>query len=135
MDEYIGIPFKAGGRDRDGLDCWGLVRLVYRERLGVDLPAYDGVFSDTDPETMRQVGSLMAEQSRQWQQVQQMQPMDVLLIRVNGGVPSHVALYLGDDWMLHIMEGMDVTQESVRSLRWAKRITGAYRHAGHRTSA
>jgi cell wall-associated NlpC family hydrolase len=39
-DEYLGLPWWEGGGDRNGVSCWGLAALVYRERCGTDLPAY-----------------------------------------------------------------------------------------------
>lgn len=45
-DGYVGLPFKKMGRDRSGLDCWGLVRLILDEQAGVLLPAY----SEDDPD-------------------------------------------------------------------------------------
>src|SRR5678815_1715944 len=38
--DYLTIPFQSGGRDRCGCDCFGLVRLVLADRLGVVCPAY-----------------------------------------------------------------------------------------------
>jgi cell wall-associated NlpC family hydrolase len=133
MDDYVGIPFRAGGRDRNGLDCWGLVRLVYAERMDIHLPSFDGVFSGQ--QDTQAAGEVMQRESMQWQRVQRWEPMDVLLMRVSASIPSHVGVYLGDGWMLHALEGIDSTIERTDSMRWAKRIQGAYRHAGNRQAA
>lgn len=40
---YLRLPYKEGGRDHAGVDCWGLIRLIYRDLLGIDLPAFPGI--------------------------------------------------------------------------------------------
>lgn len=43
IDKYRDIPYIAGGRDLNGLDCWGLVRLVRIDMGRDDLPLFDSV--------------------------------------------------------------------------------------------
>ncbi len=38
--KYIDIPFKHRGRDFDGCDCFGLVRLIYAQERNIILPDY-----------------------------------------------------------------------------------------------
>lgn len=40
INKFIGIPFKDGGRDFNGCDCWGLAKLYYKEILNYELPEY-----------------------------------------------------------------------------------------------
>lgn len=37
---YVGIPYADYGRDRDGCDCWGLVRLIWSEQCNLVLPEH-----------------------------------------------------------------------------------------------
>ena len=38
LNRYIGKPYKYGGRDVTGLDCYGLVKLIYKEQYNQNLP-------------------------------------------------------------------------------------------------
>lgn len=40
MEDYITIPYREGGRDHGGADCWGLVGLVYQNETGKQLPFF-----------------------------------------------------------------------------------------------
>ena len=38
LNDYIGIPYEFGGRAITGLDCYGLVKLIYHNEYGLVLP-------------------------------------------------------------------------------------------------
>ena len=42
LSNFVGIPHADLGRDRAGCDCYGLLRLVYAEDLGIALPSFTG---------------------------------------------------------------------------------------------
>lgn len=127
--KYLQIPFKTNGRDRSGLDCWGLVWLIYQQELGIDLPSYSHLYDDTtDP---AQVGMVCAEDRTAFAlqiEPHQRQPFDVVLLRMRG-MPMHVAICTKKQWMLHCSAGVGVSHEKIYSMRWADRLLGFYRHA------
>ena len=50
INDYVGkIPYKFGGRDWDGVDCYGLAKLIYKEHYNIDLP--DWVMDEVDLKT------------------------------------------------------------------------------------
>jgi len=64
MIEYIGIPFLEDGNDRNGLDCWRLVVMVYKERLNIDLPDFSGIFVDGSLASLKKVTRHIRETKR-----------------------------------------------------------------------
>lgn len=57
VNTYIGVPYLHGGRDRQGWDCFGLVKALYAER-GVVLPDWYA-----DPTDLRAVAREMMNQT------------------------------------------------------------------------
>ena len=81
---YLGVPYVWGGTDpQKGLDCSGLVQLVYKN-LGIDLP---------------RVSYQQATQGQKVAHLDQARPGDLLAF----GSPTvnHIAIYIGDGKMIH----------------------------------
>lgn len=128
---YVGIRYAPVGRDRSGCDCWGLVRLVYRDQAGIALPSYAGGY--TDPEELAQVDALIgrARADGPWRPVDRPRPKDVALFR-RGRLDSHLGIVVAPGRMLH-MEGEDCAKiTDYRTGRWAARLVGHYRHEAMR---
>lgn len=99
---YVGLPFLGGGRDRDGLDCWGLVRLVYAERFGIGLPEYGEIAANE----LRAVARAMdaAAAADPWLPVSAPREGDVCLMRSarGGRAIVHVGVSVNASGILHV---------------------------------
>lgn len=127
-EQYVGLPYRARGRDRQGIDCWGLVRLVLREQFGTDVPEYAGHYWTR--ELTPAVAEKIAEESARWEAVPagMERAGDVVLLRLRG-YPIHVGIVVAPGEMLHAHDGADAARESYHALHWRHRVVGFYRHA------
>lgn len=124
---YIGLPFRAHGRGREGLDCWGLVRLVMAEQFSVPLPSF--VMDYQSPFDSKSVAQLIDVQCKSWRSVKAGSERcgDVIVLRIRG-LPTHVGIVLGDQHMLHIERSIDSAIERYDRHQWKNRVHGFYRH-------
>ena len=123
-NEYIGLPYKLYGRTKRGIDCWGLVRLVYSDRFGVELPSYSQNYSHT----MDHEGFVKSfgEEIRRWTPVDEPEEFDVAWCRV-AGIECHTGIMLGNGRMLHAMLGNDSCIVRVDNPAWQRRVLQCYR--------
>lgn len=129
-NKYIGIPYISKGRDAEGLDCWGLVRLVYKEQYNIDLPSLSEEYAADDSERHQELISLYKEG---WDKQEAPTEGDVVVFRVLGS-ESHVGIYIGNGLFMHAREGVNtVVAEAITSITWAKRIRGYFKYT-ERTS-
>lgn len=118
--EYIGIPFKYGGRTRKQLDCYGLVMLLYKELHGIEVP---DVIS---PEQLQTIASLVEVEKQKWTPCE-IQEGAVLIFNIKG-YGAHVGYVIGPNKMIHTWEATSgVTIEPI-SHSWQHRILGCYKY-------
>lgn len=123
---YIGIPYKEKGRTRDGLDCYGLVRLVMYEQFFIELPSYSDVYEPVWNEAT--AAKLMHYASdEEWELQAKPKAGDCLVLRLSG-LPIHCALVLPEKEMLHVYRGIDTCVERYDTHKWRRRIHSVVRH-------
>jgi cell wall-associated NlpC family hydrolase len=109
----IGIRYKLGGTaPESGLDCSGLVRYLFKEVWGTDLPRTS--------EEISRVGQNVDTQN--------LQPGDLVFYNTLRRSFSHVGIYLGDNKFIHApSSGGQVRIESMDVGYWKNRFNGARR--------
>lgn len=115
--DYVGIPWRPFGRDRAGVDCWGLLRLVYAERFGIALPSYAGDYAD--PADRPAVEQLIGRHREGWRPGRD-RPGAAVLFRI-AGHDCHVGIAVGGCAFLHIERHTDAALGRFDSGRWARR--------------
>ena len=109
----LGINYQRGGNSAEsGLDCSGLVRIVFKQAWGLVLPRTS--------EEISQVGKRVDDR--------EMQPGDLVFYNTLKRGFSHVGIYLGDNKFIHSpSSGGQVRIESMDLSYWKTRFNGARR--------
>lgn len=109
----IGIRYKYGGTaPENGLDCSGLVRYLFKEVWGKELPRTS--------EEISRVGERIDSR--------ELQPGDLVFYNTLRRGFSHVGVYLGDNKFIHAPSGGGTVRiESMDMSYWKNRFNGARR--------
>lgn len=123
--KYIGLPFKERGRDMKGVDCYGLLKIIYERELKINLVDYLDFYQHTADKNLAEV---IDHEKRKWEEVSQPKQFDVVLIKMQG-LPMHLGVMCSGNNMIHCMEGINTAYENIASMRWSTRVMGFYRYA------
>lgn len=131
VTSYVGIPFCAKGRTREGLDCYGLVRLIYEEQRGIKLPSYSE--SAPSPEEHEEITAcLRQEVVSHWQEidVKKATLFDGVVFKI-GGHPTHFGMVLEPPWFIHALFTVRntgrVCMERWDRIMWERRVLAVLR--------
>lgn len=127
---YVGIPFRERGRDRAGLDCWGLVRLVLAEQRGIEVPSFVTDYSGDDGQ---EIAALIAANRGIGSEIPSgdEQPFELALFRMpcgGGLLPWHVGIVVDAGRVLHTTRYLGASViESTRGPRLRHLVAGFQR--------
>ena len=123
-NNYIGIPFKYKGRTTDGIDCWGLVRLIYSNEYNITLPSFSSDYSENDYD---RISELIVQYKEGWEPIEKPVEGSLVLFRIMGA-ETHVGIAVSDTHFVHAREGYDSAIESFSSPSWSKRVVGHFKY-------
>jgi cell wall-associated NlpC family hydrolase len=122
--ELIGIPFVDRGRDRSGMDCWGLAMAAMRY-FGKNVPDFDVSCFDS--------GGICRIYDRErwaWEAVNAPEGGDLAVMCLDPSLPEivqHVGVYVGNSRMIHTMTKRDSHLVRIDDPYWSRKIVGWYR--------
>lgn len=111
ISKMMGVSYKLGGEDENGIDCSAYTMTVYKNSLGRQLPR-------SSAEQFK-MGIPVAYEDLQFG--------DLVFFNTTGDIASHVGIYLGDDLFAHASVSLGVTISSLESFYFKKRYEGARR--------
>jgi cell wall-associated NlpC family hydrolase len=101
-DRYIKTPFKDGGRDSLGADCWGLVRMVYRNECDIELPLHGAISSTELAKIAEQVATDASDANTWLPVIGTPQEYDVCVMQWYGRhIEGHVGVMVDHHRVLH----------------------------------
>ncbi len=104
VNEWLGVPYKYGGTDRNGIDCSAFVGVVYRKVYGINLHR-------TSNDILRDVELIGRTQ---------LQEGDILFFTNSKGKVSHVGVYLKDNLFAHSSTSNGVSVSNLNDSYWKK---------------
>lgn len=120
IKQYTYVPYRSGGTTTSGWDCSGFTKWALKEYYGIDIPKGAAAQGYS--------GKKISMSNRQkWK------PGDVLIYQ-DGGRIGHVALYLGDNKLMHALNSRlgTIIQDVDYYERWdgGTRLIGVRRFTG-----
>ena len=135
--DYVGIRFVDLGRDRDGCDCWGLVRLILAERAGLAVPCWATAY-ESEANRKRVLG--LAEDQKSdgpWRRIEPPAERMFDVVELTQPVATcngwrflaiHAGLVVTPGWLIHVEHATAALLVDYRRLPMRNRVVAFWRH-------
>ncbi|HAO99795.1 MAG TPA: peptidase P60 [Fibrobacteres bacterium] len=109
-ESYLGVSYVFGGQSRNGMDCSGFVRQVYKEAKGIELPHNAAAISH--------YGRAVSKSD--------LEPGDIVFFKGLFFI-EHTGIYMGNGYFIHSQSGVGVNYTQLDSPYFAAHFAGAKR--------
>ena len=126
--DFIGIPYKNLGREKSGCDCYGIVKLIFKEKRDILLPDFTELLYDKD--WYKEHNHILDNIWDSWVEVvYPYQVYDLLLFYSFElkSVVNHLGLVIDDDKFLHISSKYSSKVDKLNDY-WKSRLYKALRY-------
>jgi len=131
FNKYVGIPFAWNGYDYDGVSCWGLMVLLYKELWGIDLPRHDELGYKVSKGEPLEPNTWISDTIWEPIPLGEETTGDALhLLGLHHGrvTPLHGGIVVKKGLLIHSQEGTGVVISNYeKDLRYKRKVIGAYR--------
>ena len=104
INSWLGVPYKYGGTDHNGIDCSAFVGTIYKQVYGVKL-------NRTANDMLKNVTPIGKSQ---------LQEGDIVFFKNSKGKVSHVGIYLKDGLFAHASTSNGVSVSRLDNAYWEK---------------
>ncbi|MCK4522082.1 MAG: C40 family peptidase [Nanoarchaeota archaeon] len=124
-DDIIGIPFKKGGNDIKGFDCYGLVRFMYSKFFDIEIPSYG--HKNIDALKGEDINKVINLSKGEWKRIEKPEVPCALFIRNHPLYINHIGFYVENNQFLHCLKKVGVILSNVKDSYWKRKIMGFYK--------
>ncbi len=129
--KYINIPFKDLGRNFEGVDCYGLIALIYEKEKDILIPDYTELLYGQDRcDIKTKQDHILESIGISWVKTEgKLKPFDVLIFNkgCTSKIAAHVGLYVSNGKFIHVLEDFPSSLERFDNPFWKSKFYGAMR--------
>lgn len=133
FSKYINLPYKNLGRSFDGVDCYGLIWLIYKGELGIELPDFTELCYSQQWYKEKEDSIITENIDRRWVSVvPPFKKFDGVIFykHPKSEMANHVGMMIDSNKFIHIRENSTSEISELNSNYWKSRFYGGMRYNG-----
>jgi cell wall-associated NlpC family hydrolase len=120
-EDLVGIPFKKGGSNLEGFDCYGMVRFVYSKFFHTEIPYYNEGMKTWEG---KEINEIIDSYKGEWKEVSEPQVPCSVFIRNHPLYVNHIGVYVGEGKFLQCLRKVGVILSDINDDYWKRKIVG-----------